>query len=264
MTLSGPQRAYTSMTTCDVVSNSSSFSTETELTHEMQQAVVCRRLPPLRSASVVEYWNTQCARRRSCLSYLRGRSDGQTEMHKHVPCTLSRLSSSEPGAIVPVSGCLPGLHPIHLYWFRTGMTDVPFAAVSGDALAAYSRSPARGSRPSIPREDGRKRPLGRAMDARERALGSSGLRLLEWRVLRWPDGFSRNQRASWYDSTLFGRRRRVAKPRGAIAAALHGADGALGLLERRPQGLSRGGENHREEQGERGEGPHGDRSSHLR
>jgi len=29
--------------------------------------------------------------------------------------------------------------PTHLHWFRTGMTDVPFAAVSGDALAAYSR-----------------------------------------------------------------------------------------------------------------------------
>src|SRR5215472_504404 len=60
-------------------------------------------------------------------------------MHKHLPCTLSRLSSSEPGAIVPMSGCLPGLHPIHLYWFRTGMTDMPFAAVSGGALSAYSR-----------------------------------------------------------------------------------------------------------------------------
>src|SRR5262245_50774152 len=108
----------------------------------MQQAVVCRRLPPLRSAPVVEYWNTQCARRRSCLSYLRGRPDGQTELHKHLPCALSRLSSSEPGAIVPMSGCLPGLHPIHLYWFRTGMIDVPFAAVSGDALAAYSGRPA--------------------------------------------------------------------------------------------------------------------------
>ena len=35
-----------------------------------------RGLPPLRSASVVEYWNTQCARRRSCISYLRGCSDG--------------------------------------------------------------------------------------------------------------------------------------------------------------------------------------------
>ena len=32
-------------------------------------------------------------------------------------------------------GRLPGLHPIHLYWFRTRMTDVPFAAVSGDASA---------------------------------------------------------------------------------------------------------------------------------
>src|SRR4249919_3155952 len=49
-------------------------------------------------------------------------------MHKYLPCTLSRLSSPEPGAIVRVSGCLPGLHPIHLY--RFGMTDVPFAAVS--------------------------------------------------------------------------------------------------------------------------------------
>jgi hypothetical protein len=60
-------------------------------------------------------------------------------MPRHLPCTLSRLSSSEPSAIVPMSGCLPGLHPIHLYRFRTGMTDVPFAAVSGDALSAYSR-----------------------------------------------------------------------------------------------------------------------------
>lgn len=97
------------------------------------------------------------------------------------------------------------------------------------------------------------------MDARERALDSFGLRLLEWRVWIWPDGFSRNQRASWYQSTLFGRRRRVAKQRGAIAAALHGADGALRLLEPRAQGLRRGGENHREEQGERSDGPHGDR-----
>jgi hypothetical protein len=30
------------------------------------------------------------------------------------------------------------------------------------------------------------------------------------------------------------------------------------LLERRAQGLRRGGENQREEQGERGDGPHGD------
>jgi hypothetical protein len=129
------QRGYTSMTTCDVGPNSSSFSTSRELSREMQQAVVCRRLPPLRSAFVVEHWNTQCARRRSCLSYLRGRSDGQTAMHKHLSCTLSRLSSSGPVAMVRVSGSLPGLHPIRLYWFRTRMTDVPFAAVSGDASA---------------------------------------------------------------------------------------------------------------------------------
>ena len=58
-----------------------------------------------------------------------------TAMHKQLSCTLSRLSSSEPVAIVRVSGCLPGLHPIHLYWFRTGVTDVPFAAVRGEANA---------------------------------------------------------------------------------------------------------------------------------
>src|SRR5215813_5777960 len=45
----------------------------------MQQAVVCHGLPPLRRASVVEYWNTPCARCRSCLSYLRGHSDGGTK-----------------------------------------------------------------------------------------------------------------------------------------------------------------------------------------
>jgi hypothetical protein len=82
---------------------------------------------------------------------------------------------------------------------------------------------------------------------------------LEWRVWRLREGFSRNQRAAWYQSTLFDRRRRVAKQRGAIAAALHRADRALRLLERRAQGLRRGGRNHREEQGERGDGPHGDR-----
>ena len=85
---------------------------------------------------------------------------------------------------------------------------------------------------------------------------------LESHVWRLRDGFSRSERASWYQSTLFGRGRRAAQQRGAIAAALHRADGALRLLERRAQGLSRGGENQREEQGERGEGPHGDRSSH--
>ena len=44
---------------------------------------------------------------------------------------LQRLSSSEAVAIVRVSGCLPGLHPILLYWFRTRMTDVPLAARRG-------------------------------------------------------------------------------------------------------------------------------------
>src|SRR5262245_21979048 len=56
-------------------------------------------------------------------------------MYKHLSCTLSRLSSSESGAIVRVSERLSGLHPIHLHWFRTRMTDVPFAAVSGDTSA---------------------------------------------------------------------------------------------------------------------------------
>src|SRR5215468_4033087 len=67
---------------------------------------------------------------------------------------------------------------------------------------------------------------------------------LESHVWRLREGFSRNERASWYQSTLFGRR--AAQQRGAIAAALHIADGALSLLERRAQGLRRGGENHRE------------------
>jgi hypothetical protein len=83
---------------------------------------------------------------------------------------------------------------------------------------------------------------------------------LESHVWRLRDGFSRSERASWSESTFFGRRRRAAQQRGAIAAALHRADGALRLLERRAQGLRRGGENHREEHGERGDGPHGDRS----
>src|SRR5215475_1825408 len=55
-------------------------------------------------------------------------------MHEHLSCTLSRLSSSEPITIVRVSECLRGLHPIHLYRFRTRLTDVPFA-VSGNASA---------------------------------------------------------------------------------------------------------------------------------
>ena len=106
-------------------------------------------------------------------------------------------------------------------------------------------------------------PIGAAVrDHAQAAEDRITVEALEWRVWRLRDNFSRNQRASRCGPTLFRRRRRVAKQRGAIAAALHGADGALGLLERRAQGLSRGGENHREEQGERGEGPHGDSSSH--
>jgi len=106
-------------------------------------------------------------------------------------------------------------------------------------------------------------PIGAAVrDRGQAAEDRITVETLESHVWRLRAGFSRSERASRYQSTLFDRRRRAAKDRGAIAAALHRADGALGLLERRAQGLSRGGENHREEQGERGEGPHGDRSSH--
>jgi hypothetical protein len=52
------------------------------------------------------------ARGRSCLPCVRGRSDDQTALHEHLSCTLSRLSSSKPVAIVGVSGHLPRLHPI--------------------------------------------------------------------------------------------------------------------------------------------------------
>ena len=55
-------------------------------------------------------------------------------MHEHLPCTLSRLSSSEPVANLRVPERLPGLHPIHLHWLRARMTDAPFAAVSGSAI----------------------------------------------------------------------------------------------------------------------------------
>src|SRR5258707_14895628 len=78
---SGKERAFpsfdqNSFDRCVCISCATPRKAIKELTHEMQEAVVCRRLRPVRSASVVEYWNTQCARRRSCLSYLRGRSDG--------------------------------------------------------------------------------------------------------------------------------------------------------------------------------------------
>jgi hypothetical protein len=48
------------------------FRPKGKLSYEMRQAIVCHRLPPLCSAYVVEYWNTQCARR---LSHLCGGSD---------------------------------------------------------------------------------------------------------------------------------------------------------------------------------------------
>ena len=51
------------------------------------------------------------------------------------------------------------------------------------------------SRASIAREDGRKRPLVRAMDARERALGSSGLRLLPKTLFIVFAKFHRNESA---------------------------------------------------------------------
>jgi hypothetical protein len=37
-----------------------------------------------------------------------------------------------------VSGCLPGLHPILLCWFRTGMTAVPVAAPTSRSLLTPS------------------------------------------------------------------------------------------------------------------------------
>src|SRR5690349_1296510 len=51
-------------------------------------------------------------------------------MHKRLSCTVSRLSSSEPIAVVGVSRCLPGLQPIQLYWLGTGITELPFPADS--------------------------------------------------------------------------------------------------------------------------------------
>jgi hypothetical protein len=44
-------------------------------------------------------------------------------MSKHLSCTLSRLPSSKPVAIVRVPGCLPGLYPIYVYWVRARLTD---------------------------------------------------------------------------------------------------------------------------------------------
>src|SRR5712692_7048467 len=49
-------------------------------------------------------------------------------MHKYLSCAISRLPVLEANTILRVSERLPGLHPIHLYWFRTRMTGAPFAA----------------------------------------------------------------------------------------------------------------------------------------
>src|SRR5262249_23413645 len=96
-----------------------------KLSHETQQ-MVCRHLHTSSSSSGFEHRKTQRARCRSRLWYLSSRSHGYTAMHKQLSCALSRLYSCGPVAIVAVSGCLPRLHPIHLQWFRTRMTDVPF------------------------------------------------------------------------------------------------------------------------------------------
>ena len=93
--------------------------------HEMHQVVVCRHLRTIGSASVLEFWKTQRRQCRSRLRYFGSRSHGETAMHQHLSCALSRLSSSEPDTILRVSGRLPGLHPIHLHRFRTGMRDAP-------------------------------------------------------------------------------------------------------------------------------------------
>jgi hypothetical protein len=90
----------------------------------MLQAVVCCRPRSPRSAAVNWHRNTQRAGRRSCISYRRGCSDGQTAMQEHLSRTLSRLSSLEPAATVRVPRCLPGLHSIHLYRSRPGITKV--------------------------------------------------------------------------------------------------------------------------------------------
>src|SRR5215468_2841034 len=74
-------------------------------------------------------------------------------MHKDLSCTLSRLSSSEPVAIVPVSGCLPGLHTIHLHWFRTRMIDLTEhdqANIPANVLELPSRDQCSSARSALP------------------------------------------------------------------------------------------------------------------
>src|SRR5262249_9769367 len=125
-----------------------------------------------------------------------------------------------------------GCHEVRELQYRHFLVQPPPARLKpahGQRVARMSEAKSGISRPN----------LGPAMPSVRHGRAVS--RLLEWRVWREPEGFSRNQRASWYQSTLFGRRRRVAEQRGATAAALHIADGALCLLERRAQGLCRGG-----------------------
>src|SRR5260221_6677254 len=105
-----------------------------------------------------------------------------------------------------------------------------------------------------PRAGCRRSDYRRSAGAAKRRLGGARLHTWRiwntWRVWRLREGFPRSERAARYQSTLFGRR--AAQQRGAIAAALHGADGALRLLERPAQGLSRGGAEPRDEPGQRG------------
>src|SRR5947209_299555 len=58
-------------------------------------------------------------RRLSSLWFPSCGSNLQAAMHKYMSCTLWRLSSSEPVAVVRVSTGLSRLHPLRLYWFRT-------------------------------------------------------------------------------------------------------------------------------------------------
>jgi hypothetical protein len=50
------------------------------------------------------------------------------------------LPSPEPSAIVRVSGNLPGLHPIQLYWFRTRMTELTLRRVLSNIVIYVGRS----------------------------------------------------------------------------------------------------------------------------
>src|SRR5579862_8318801 len=62
-------------------------------------------------------------------------------MHDRLPRALSRLSSSEPVAVVRVSRDLPGLHPLLLHRLRAGMTvatDVSFSLTSVPDMVAVT------------------------------------------------------------------------------------------------------------------------------